>query len=261
MEFLFLLFILLAGLAAWLIHIYNRLQTGMQDIREGLSNLQASLKKRQHLSGQIIEIASGYLEHEQLTQLKVAQTRQDMGQMIALAQSFPQLRADSTCQQLMQQLESLEDDILKRREAYNRRVKLYNSYRNAFPVVLVAQKLSFGIVSYFDNDDAKFDLQAQSFERDDSVALQQLIGSSKRAMGQAANQAVKNLSHGVAQIRQYAGEKYAEGKNAPPGSEPPPAGPAPDPAPPAGPAVTGEAPGTPETTAPAPESHDRHGPA
>lgn len=214
-SFFFFLCIVIIVLIVWLISTYNRLQSSMQEIREGLSNLQAGLKKRQHLSGQIIEIASGYLEHEQVTQLKVAQHQQDMTKMLALAQSFPQLRADATCQQLMQQLESLEDDILKRREGYNSRVKHYNSYRNSFPTVLVAQKLSFGIVSYFDLDDAKFELHTQSFERDDSRVLQELIGSSKKAVGQVASQTVKNLSQGVSQIRQYADDKLSETRELP----------------------------------------------
>lgn len=208
---------ILIGLGIWLIVIYNRLQKNMQDIREGFSNLQAGLKKRQHLSGQIVEIASGYLEHEQLTQLQIAQSRQDMKRMLVLAESYPQLKADHTYQQLMQQLEGLENDILKRREAYNKRVKVYNSYRNSFPVVLVAKKLSFEIVQYFDNDDEKFDLQAQTFARDDSEALQHFIGSSKKVMSEAANQTVKNLSQGVEQLRQFAEEKYAEHKQAAPG--------------------------------------------
>lgn len=208
---------ILIGLGIWLIVIYNRLQKNMQDIREGFSNLQAGLKKRQHLSGQIVEIASGYMEHEQLTQLKIAQGRQDMKRMMVLAEAFPDLKADNTYQQLMLQLEGLENDILKRRESYNKRVKVYNSYRNSFPVILVAQKLSFGIVQYFDNDDDKFDLQSQAFARDDSEALQHFIGSSKKVMSKAANQTVKNLSQGVEQLRQFAEEKYAEHKQAEPG--------------------------------------------
>ena len=82
-----ILLIILAVVAGWLIKTYNRLQTSMQNIREMFSNLQAGLKKRQQLSGQIIEIASGYMAHEQLTQLKVAQN--SAGEMQVLAQAFP----------------------------------------------------------------------------------------------------------------------------------------------------------------------------
>jgi LemA family protein len=207
MEFLIFLLIVIAAIVFWLIHIYNHLQHSMQEIREGFSNLHAGLKKRQQLSGQIIEIASGYLEHEQITQLKVAQVQQNMTRMMMLAQSYPQLKADTTYQRLMQQLENLENDILARRENYNRRVKAYNSYRNAFPTILVAKKLSFDIVEYFHSDDEKFDAQAQTFARDDSAGLQQLFGSSKQAISDAASRAAKNISDGVAQIRQQIAEE------------------------------------------------------
>ena len=171
----------------------------MQNIHEMFSNLQAGLKKRQQLSGQIIEIASGYMAHEQLTQLKVAQN--NTGQMQMVAQAFPQLKADATYQKLMQKLETLENDILARRENYNNRVNAYNSYRNSFPVVLVAQKLSFSIIQYFDTDDEKFDLQAQSFSRDDTQALQQFIDGSAKAVGDMTSQAVKHINQGVSQLK------------------------------------------------------------
>lgn len=168
---MFWLLVILIVIVLWLVKVYNKLQSSMQNIREGFSNLQAGLKKRQQLSGQIIEIASGYLEHEQVTQLRVAQS-QNTQQLAAMAQNFPQLKADATYQKLMGQLEALENDILARRENYNNRVKRFNSYRNSFPAVLVAQKLSFDTVEYFDSDDEKFDAQVQSFARDDSAVLQ-----------------------------------------------------------------------------------------
>ena len=199
MSFLIFVLLVVAVIAIWLIKTYNRLQTSMQNIREMFSNLQAGLKKRQQLSGQIIEIASGYMAHEQLTQLKVAQN--NTGQMQMVAQAFPQLKADATYQKLMQQLETLENDILARRENYNNRVNAYNSYRNSFPVVLVAQKLSFSIIQYFDTDDEKFDLQAQSFSRDDTQALQQFIDGSAKAVGDMTSQAVKHINQGVSQLK------------------------------------------------------------
>ena len=191
MSFLIFVLLVVAVIAIWLIKTYNRLQTSMQNIREMFSNLQAGLKKRQQLSGQIIEIASGYMAHEQLTQLKVAQN--NTGQMQMVAQAFPQLKADATYQKLMQQLETLEN--------YNNRVNAYNSYRNSFPVVLVAQKLSFSIIQYFDTDDEKFDLQAQSFSRDDTQALQQFIDGSAKAVGDMTSQAVKHINQGVSQLK------------------------------------------------------------
>lgn len=187
---MFWLLVILIVIVLWLVKVYNKLQSSMQNIREGFSNLQAGLKKRQQLSGQIIEIASGYLEHEQVTQLRVAQS-QNTQQLAAMAQNFPQLRADATYQKLMGQLEALENDILARRENYNNRVKRFNSYRNSFPAVLVAQKLSFDTVEYFDSDDEKFDAQVQSFARDDSAVLQEIIGNSAKAVKNISTQAVQ----------------------------------------------------------------------
>ena len=158
---MFWLLVILIVIVLWLVKVYNKLQSSMQNIREGFSNLQAGLKKRQQLSGQIIEIASGYLEHEQVTQLRVAQS------------------------QNTQQLAAM------RRENYNNRVKQFNSYRNSFPAVLVAQKLSFGTVDYFDSDDEKFDAQVQNFARDDSAVLQEIIGSSAKAVKNISSQAVQ----------------------------------------------------------------------
>jgi len=187
---MFWLLVILIVIVLWLVKVYNKLQSSMQNIREGFSNLQAGLKKRQQLSGQIIEIASGYLEHEQVTQLRVAQS-QNTQQLAAMAQNFPQLKADATYQKLMGQLEALENDILARRENYNNRVKRFNSYRNSFPAVLVAQKLSFDTVEYFDSDDEKFDAQVQNFARDDSAVLQEIIGSSAKAVKNISSQAVQ----------------------------------------------------------------------
>ena len=187
---MFWLLVILIVIVLWLVKVYNKLQSSMQNIREGFSNLQAGLKKRQQLSGQIIEIASGYLEHEQVTQLRVAQS-QNTQQLAAMAQNFPQLKADATYQKLMGQLEALENDILARRENYNNRVKRFNSYRNSFPAVLVAQKLSFDTVEYFDSDDEKFDAQVQSFARDDSAVLQEIIGNSEKAVKNISTQAVQ----------------------------------------------------------------------
>ena len=196
---MFWLLVILIVIVLWLVKVYNKLQSSMQNIREGFSNLQAGLKKRQQLSGQIIEIASGYLEHEQVTQLRVAQS-QNTQQLAAMAQNFPQLRADATYQKLMGQLETLENDILARRENYNNRVKQFNSYRNSFPAVLVAQKLSFGTVDYFDSDDEKFDAQVQNFARDDSAVLQEIIGSSAKAVKNISSQAVQVVQGNTKQL-------------------------------------------------------------
>ena len=170
-EFLFLVLIVAIVIALWVVKTYNSLQFLMQEIRESYANLQAALKKREQINGQMIDIASKYMEHEQLMQLQVAQKQGDMKQIRYLAQDFPELRANETYQKLMDQLESAENDILEKRESYNNRVKRYNASRSAFPAVLIASRLSFDNVDYFNVDDEKFDMQAAKFAKDDSEAL------------------------------------------------------------------------------------------
>ena len=114
MGFITTLLIIVIVIAIWSIAIYNKLQSMMQNIRESFANLQATLKKREQLNGQIIDIASKYMEHEQLVQLQVAQKQGDMNQIRFLMQNFPELRANDTYQKLMDQLERVENDIWKK---------------------------------------------------------------------------------------------------------------------------------------------------
>lgn len=183
MFYIFLLLVILGGIAFWFMNVYNNLQTMMQSIRESLSNLQAALKKRTDLANQIVDIAKGYGDHEKVTYMSVAQGHQTFQNMQMLAQSFPDLKANQTYQNLMNKLEDLESLILNRRENYNASVKKYNSARNRFPAILIAQRLSFGIAPYYEIEDPDFMEKVKVFERDDSEALQQLLENSSRAIG------------------------------------------------------------------------------
>lgn len=171
-----ILFLILA-VVVWAVVVYNKLQRLMQGIRQYLSNLQAALKKRIDLTQQIVDIAAGYSEHEKLTHFNVNKPQEAMQQVLALGQSYPDLKANETYRMLMGQLENIEQTILNRREAYNAKVNDYNSYRNAMPQVLIAGKLSFEIAPYFEMDDPDFLDKAKIFQRDDSEALQKMLAA------------------------------------------------------------------------------------
>lgn len=194
MEFLLLLLVLAAVIALWVVSQYNKLQAAMQSIRESLSNLQASMKKRVDLANQIIDIASGYGEHEKLTYVSLSNNIEGaMERVSALAQNYPQLRANETYQTLMGQLERLEQTIFERREHYNQRVKAYNVMRNSFPTVLVASKLNFDTAPYFDIDDAESLEKVKLFERDDTEAL-------RLALNKGGDAVVRSVSSAKAKI-------------------------------------------------------------
>ena len=184
--------VVVIALAAYIIKIYNKLQSMMQNIRESFANIQATLKKRLDLSNQIIDIAKDYASSEQMIQLGVSGN--GVAKVAALAQAFPELKANETYQMLMSQLEKIESELLNKRESYNADVKSYNSYKNAFPQVLIASKLSFESVAYFDINDEDFNENLKIFKKDDSARIQEILSDSNKKITDIAMNAKKMIN-------------------------------------------------------------------
>ncbi|WP_103589599.1 LemA family protein [Campylobacter concisus] len=184
--------VVVIALAAYIIKIYNKLQLMMQNIRESFANIQATLKKRLDLSNQIIDIAKDYASSEQMIQLGVSGN--GVAKVAALAQAFPELKANETYQMLMSQLEKIESELLNKRESYNAEVKSYNSYKNAFPQVLIASKLSFESVAYFDINDEDFSENFKIFKKDDSARIQEILSDSNKKITDIAMNAKKMIN-------------------------------------------------------------------
>ena len=184
--------VVVVALAAYIIKIYNKLQLMMQNIRESFANIQATLKKRLDLSNQIIDIAKDYASSEQMIQLGVSGN--GVAKVAALAQAFPELKANETYQMLMSQLEKIESELLNKRESYNAEVKSYNSYKNAFPQVLIASKLSFESVAYFDINDEDFSENLKIFKKDDSARIQEILSDSNKKITDIAMNAKKMIN-------------------------------------------------------------------
>lgn len=184
--------LLVVALAAYIIKIYNQLQSMMQNIRESFANIQATLKKRLDLSNQIIDIAKDYANSEQMIQLGISTN--GVANVAALAQAFPELKANETYQMLMSQLEKVESELLNKRENYNADVKSYNSYKNAFPQVLIASKLSFESVAYFDINDEDFSENLKIFKKDDAARIQEILSESNKKITDIAMNAKKMIN-------------------------------------------------------------------
>ena len=187
--------VVVIALAAYIIKIYNKLQSMMQNIRESFANIQATLKKRLDLSNQIIDIAKDYASSEQMIQLGVSGN--GVAKVAALAQAFPELKANETYQMLMSQLEKIESELLNKRESYNAEVKSYNSYKNAFPQVLIASKLSFESVAYFDINDEDFSENLKIFKKDDSARIQEILSDSNKKITDIAMNAKKMINNKI----------------------------------------------------------------
>lgn len=184
----------------YLASIYNKLSGMMQNIKESYSNIQANLQKRQNLQEQIIEMAKEYANKEQITQIEIAKSNPQVAN--ALSQSFPELKSNENFLHLSNQIQSLEDQINQKREKYNSDVNVYNSYRNSIPAVFIAQKFKFNIVDYFDISDNDFTSASIKFQRDDTVALNEMITSASKKISDKTVNAKNLINDKISEIKE-----------------------------------------------------------
>lgn len=198
---IFLLLIIAGAVVYWIVVIYNNLQALMQNIREQLANIQVALKQRIDLTHQIIDIAKSSGDHERQAYSSIQESNKTFQNLQYISQHYPELQANQTYQNLMNKLEKLETTLLEKRVAYNATVNHYNSVRNKFPAVLIAQKLSFGIAPYYEIEDPDFMEKVKIFERDDSEAIQALMQNSGKAIAHKAQQAQNAVSQKVTDVK------------------------------------------------------------
>ena len=184
----------------YLASIYNKLSGMIQNIKESYSNIQANLQKRQNLQEQIIDMAKEYANKEQITQIEIAKSNPQVAN--ALSQSFPELKSNENFLHLSNQIQSLEDQINQKREKYNSDVNVYNSYRNSIPAVFIAQKFKFNIVDYFDISDNDFTSASIKFQRDDTVALNEMITSASKKISDKTVNAKNLINDKISEIKE-----------------------------------------------------------
>jgi len=155
----------------WMIGIYNRLVTLRNQVKNAWSQIDVQLQRRYDLIPNLVETVKGYMEFEKSTlqaviaarnqaatareqlqkseappsgssmkELMNAETalRGGVGQIFALAENYPQLRASETMQRLQEELSATENKVAFSRQGYNDVVMLYNIAQQAFPAVFVA---------------------------------------------------------------------------------------------------------------------------
>jgi len=179
----FLLFILgiFVLLIVWFVVMYNRLVTLRNLFKNGFSQIDVQLNRRYDLIPNIVEAAKAYLTHEKETldavisarnaaasAMKAAkrnpadkQAMQSLmaseavlgGAMLnfnALTEAYPELKANETIAQLQEELISTENRIAFARQRYNDDVMAYNTQRQLFPDVLIANMFRFDEAVYFE---------------------------------------------------------------------------------------------------------------
>jgi LemA protein len=156
-----------AGLVLYIISIYNHLVRLKHNVSKAWSNIDVLLKQRHDEIPKLVETCKQYMKFEQETLEKVMQARsrvaqarqsQDvpglglaegalrmgLGQLFALAEDYPELRANENFQHLQSRISALEDTIADRREFYNESANINNIGIETFPDIIVARLFGFG---------------------------------------------------------------------------------------------------------------------
>jgi len=171
----FLIFVV--GVAVYAVILYNELVRLRNDNDRAWANIDVLLKQRHDEIPNLVETVKGYMQHEQQTLLAVTRARAasmnaaSIGQkaqadammtgalrgLFAVAENYPQLKANDNFLKLQSRISELEDRIADRREFFNDDVNTYNTRIGQIPEVFVASFMSLKPRSMFNvsDDDRK----------------------------------------------------------------------------------------------------------
>jgi len=172
MDFLLVILALAAGLAIYGVIAYNNLVKLRQLVREGWSGIDVQLKRRADLIPNLLETVKGYVTHERETFEAVTQARAAvqnagdaspqergklegilsgaLGRLFAVAEDYPDLKADSSFIEFQEALQQVEEEIQLARRYYNGTVRNLNVSVESFPSNIVANMFSFSQEEYFE---------------------------------------------------------------------------------------------------------------
>jgi len=166
---------IVVALAVWAIAIYNALVALRNRFKNAYAQIDVQLKRRYDLIPNLVESVKGYLQHERQTLEAVVQARGNavsaaqraaaapgdaaamqglaqaegvlggaLGRLLAVFESYPDLKANQNVAALQEELTSTENKVAFARQAYNDSVMQYNTKRESFPDNLFAGALGFG---------------------------------------------------------------------------------------------------------------------
>ena len=166
--------IVLSALLVWGVVIYNRLVGDKNRVMSAWSDIDVQLKRRHDLIPKIVEAVKRYAAYESATLTEVIELRNRSRQsdsiaevggvesalagkvrnLVALAEAYPDLKADDAFLTLQKDLTDVENTIQYARRYYNGAVRLLNTRIDSFPDNLVAGLFRFIKADYFELDDA-----------------------------------------------------------------------------------------------------------
>jgi LemA protein len=153
-----------------LIMIYNGLVAMRQRVSQSFADIDVQLRQRHDLIPNLVETVKGYAAHERGTLEEVVKARNSavtaqgtgdkvaaenmlsgaLGKLFALAEAYPDLKANANFQQLQAELSDIENKLAASRRFFNNSVQEYNTGIQRFPAVLLAGMLGFTPQTFFD---------------------------------------------------------------------------------------------------------------
>lgn len=158
----------------WIITMYNSLVRAKNTVSESWSDIDTELKRRYNLIPNLVETVKGYAAHERETLDAVIQARNSamastgrpseqaadenvltgaLRQLFALAESYPDLKANQNFLELQNELANTEDRIQAARRFYNANVRDLNNKTEVFPSNIIAGMFNFEQAEFFEIED------------------------------------------------------------------------------------------------------------
>ena len=167
-----ILLLLAVIIVGWYISTHNKLVRMKTSVEEAFSTIDIYLKKRFDLIPNIVETVKGYAKHESETFQKITDARSKLGSattpdekiaadkqmttamrsLFAVAENYPQLKANTNFTDLQNQLKSMEGEIAQSRKYYNATVREFNIAIQSFPASIVAKKMKLEKASLYEVD-------------------------------------------------------------------------------------------------------------
>ena len=161
-------------LLLWGVAIYNRLVRQRALVKEGFSGITVQLRRRADLIPNLVSTVEGYATHERETLSQVIAHRGDavnakgvaataqadtamsamIGRLFAVAEAYPDLKADDNFRQLQSELSEIEEQLQGARRYFNATVRDLNTSIQSFPNVLFARPLGFHEEEFYTDTDS-----------------------------------------------------------------------------------------------------------
>jgi LemA protein len=158
-----LLLFLITGIAVYVVGIYNTLVRLSNNINKAWANIDVILKQRHDELPKLVEVCNSYMIHERDTLEALTKARSvsqnsttiddkakaenlitgALGRLLAVAENYPDLKANQDFLRLQERISALENTIADRRVFYNDSVNLYNIRIAQIPDLLVAQPIGY----------------------------------------------------------------------------------------------------------------------